>query len=377
MKSSLWFLLLVFSFLLLAGCTLTLPSSNPNPSDSNNPSANPNNPSANSNDNSNPLGSDSEPDSDSTNPPEVDEAERIIKDSSSTIAEQSAAMKILIEAGVPINQLPSDVVERIKEWVRFVLSDPSSTPQFWLDALHWAESLGVKDQELTDAVQNKIKTYIEGVLTNTSLCKGRLIELSELAKAANLTELSNQCMNRAASAPLQCSSVTKEYLTKNYSVDQLLRVSALGGTLKEATILGHRNPDALTYYWSDGLLTWEFDETTFDSCATIVRKGSGSEVLDSYEDGYVSVFSDGTYSGSIIGKSVNVHVTVTPTGEPGCEETAQSYDEPLGLTLAAIEGTWIDTGRLHDSLNESWVAHPDTDDFTGHQKVEWDLSLPN
>lgn len=359
----------------LVGCAQVPSSTGPNAATF--PPSGSNNPASDSNDDSGPLGNNPGPDPDADNDPKIEDAKDVMKSSSSTIAQQSAAMRILIEAGVSEDELPAEVVARIKEWVRFVLSDPASTPRAWLDAFSWAESLGIKDPELMDAVKNKIKAYIEGVLTNSTLCKGRLIELAELTSTADLDALNTQIMNRAASAPLQCSWVTREWATRNYSYNHFLRVSILGGTLKEHAVFGYRNPEALTYYWSDGLLTWEFQETTRDDCATTVRTGSGSEVLDRYEDGYVGVYADGTYSGPIVDKAVMVHVTVTQTNEEGCEETAQSYDEPLGITLAFIEGTWTESGRLNGSLNDSWAAHPDTDDFTGNQKIEWDLSLPN
>ncbi|MDO8740302.1 MAG: hypothetical protein Q7J54_01865 [Candidatus Woesearchaeota archaeon] len=254
-----------------------------------------------------------------------------------------------------------------KEYIQQIVDDPDATIKADLNALSLAQMSGLDtSDEFYNMIIGKIRAKIDNTLKRTDLCQNDLIPLIELAQLTGIDDLADEGIYRLGkvtavddlvtgaeklylTVPRDCSSVEFKYDSINTNGNYKTSMTAsILGDLKEQTILDWVNSDARTYVWQRGKIEWTYSDVSSDSCLTITKSSIGRADLTK-NDGSVEVYKDGTFSGQIISRSIQIEVseTVQPVDpEEDCSEyTPRSYTE-IGSIGAYIQGSWADKYKI-------------------------------
>jgi len=324
---------------------------------------------------------------------EADEAEQIANETqevqdkiTDTIDNPNATPQEILDAlaaaqglGLDDEKLTKEAMEKLKAWIMEILNNPNSTTEMLLYALGIAQMLGLDDEKMYNDVINTIKARLEKEMKDPYLCKDRLIEIATLAQKLGFDEIADVALNRAEVASDKCgfSQLTYTYTESSNTGSRVIVAKATGGVLTLYAPGGFTLPDSTSYYFTDGVLDWQYSESINDGCAITTREGTGTEKLESMYDSLFYLENIGKYGGGV-SAIVKVKVTVSkippqPGEDDPCPETEnKTYYEDEGVQFN-IEGTTNDLKHLIDSRA---VGGKD-EDYDWSEKTTWDLKLGN
>ena len=248
-----------------------------------------------------------------------------------------------------------------------------------LDALALAQQLGIDDKSITDAIINRIRGKLEGELSTLGLCKKRLIEIAAIAQGLGFDDLNTKAMKRAETAPVKCASITYIYETHEPSNGDTQKTEATAtGTLKKYAPLGQSGSEGTSYTFTDGELTWTFDETLHVPCETITTTGSGTASLTQNQGSLEVLARDNSYESPVISVRVNVNeahhkLPINPEYPSECNEFHEHTDVVDHDIQVYLKGTVSDTKHITGQIADSWTPDNTGNDFTGHSETTWDL----
>ncbi len=260
-------------------------------------------------------------------------------------------------------------------FIQQVIDDPGSTIKAYLDALNLAKQLGLDTyDEFYQMVLDKILAKMKKTLSRTDLCETDLIKLievgrllgmeddviddatSKLGKYMEIKDLVTGAKQKYPTAPQDCSSVEYKYDSINKEGGYWTKTTAsLVGDMVEQTIFDMVNSDARSYNWERGKMEWNYADESRDSCQVTKKSSIGRADLKK-NDGSVTVYSSGKFDGMIISKAIQIEVTETlqpmDPKEDCSEYKPKSYTETGSIT-AYVKGDWTDKYNLKVRINDA------------------------
>ncbi len=308
--------------------------------------------------------------------------DELVNNPRATIKELLEAMQLAQVLGLEYQGAYDEVVQRANQRVEAVLADPDAPVRDLLLAAQFVQELGAENSdEATQRVMARIEQKISAQLSSENMCRRQLLDLAEISQLLGFNEIAEAALAKAQDASQLCGTVNFEE-KHDEERNNWRFVASANGNLKEFAPGGFSAQEAHTYYFSEGVLTWEYvADPAVGVCITTTKTGRGTvQFTDDPFGGAVVVNANtGEYSGAVVSKTVQLTVTkqLAPQDpEADCSDIdvddlnpeTEDYDFQI-----SISGTTDDRLRLRDELVDSYDGY----DYTETTTARWDLHLPD